>query len=239
MAGQTEEPKPPGRRDNGRLLFPQESFRCECLAVAMAIAPDRLIWVKAIGSCHDHSSLGWPVRPRAKEVRVMTTLQDFSRTMSRFVDGRRKRRQLERELAQLAAMGSLDAVLADVGLVRSQIKPLIEGCAGSRDLLDQMLARLGIDPAQLPVETLRDMTWTCTTCPDKRRCRKWLSDIGETDFHSFCPNAAPLDQFSCHRDPPAGGSPYDGTFYPSADDLKRMRTEARQREVRVLLDAAL
>lgn len=169
----------------------------------------------------------------------MTTLQEFSRTISRFVKGRRRRRQLERELAQLASMGSLDAVLADAGLVRSQIEPLIQGCADSRDLLDQMLDRLGVDPAQLPIESLRDMTWACTTCPHKRPCRKWLSDTGETDFHSFCPNAAQLDQFSFHRDPSAVGSPNDGTYYPSADDLKRMRSEARQREVRVLLDAAL
>src|SRR5262249_55994706 len=133
----------------------------------------------------------------------MTTLQDLRQAISHFVDGRRKRRQLRLELAQLAAMGSLDAVRADVGLARSQIEPLIEGCAGSRELLDQMLARLGIDAARLPVEDLRDMTWTCTTCPDKRKCRAWLADIEATDFHSFCPNAAPLD----HALPPPLPSP--------------------------------
>jgi len=124
----------------------------------------------------------------------MTTLQDLRRTISRYVDGGRKRRQLRRELAQLAAMGSLDAVLSDVGLARSQVEPLIAGCTGSRELMDQMLARLGIDPAQLPIEVLRDMTWTCTTCPDKRKCRVWLAEAEGTDFHSFCPNAAQLDQ---------------------------------------------
>jgi hypothetical protein len=123
----------------------------------------------------------------------MTTLQDLRRTVSRFVEGSRKRRQLQRELEQLEAMGSLDAVLADAGLVRSQIGPLMAGCAGSRELLDQMLARLGIDAARLPVESLRDMTWTCTTCPDKRRCREWLSGGEGTEFHSFCPNADQLD----------------------------------------------
>lgn len=123
----------------------------------------------------------------------MTTLQDLRRTLSHFVDGRRKRRQLEHEFEQLAAMGSLDAVLADIGLTRSQIEPLIAGSTGSRELLDQMLARLDIDAAQLPVESLREMTWTCTTCPDKHHCRRWMSDIEETDFHAFCPNAAQLD----------------------------------------------
>jgi hypothetical protein len=171
----------------------------------------------------------------------MTTLQDLQQRMTRFVDGRRKRRQLERELAQLAAMGSLVSVLADVGLARSQIGPLIAGCAGSRDLLEQMLARLGIDAAQLPVETLRDMTWTCTTCPDKRHCRKWLAEGEETDFHRFCPNAAQLDQALSldHHASPAGGDPNSGAYYPSADDLRRIRAEARWREVRAFLDAPL
>lgn len=123
----------------------------------------------------------------------MTTLQDFRRTIAHFVDGRRKRRQLERELEQLAAMGALDAVLADMGLTRSQIEPLVAGSAGSKELLDQMLVRLGIDAAQLPVESLREMTWTCTTCPDKHYCRRWMADLKATDYHAFCPNAPRLD----------------------------------------------
>jgi Family of unknown function (DUF6455) len=122
----------------------------------------------------------------------MTLLQDLQQTIHRFVARRRERRQLQGELAQLQAIGSLDAVLADAGLVRSQIAPLIAGC-GSRELLDQMLARLGIDAARLPVEGLREMTWTCTTCPDKRRCREWLSGTEPTQFHNFCPNAAELE----------------------------------------------
>ncbi|MBI3199104.1 MAG: hypothetical protein HYZ40_16670 [Rhodospirillales bacterium] len=123
----------------------------------------------------------------------MTTFQDFRRTISHRIDVGRKRRQLRRELAQLATMGSLDAVLADVGLARSQVETLIAGCDGSRDLLDQMIARLGVDAARLPVDCLRDMTWTCTTCPNKRQCREWLFSIEETECRAFCPNAAQLD----------------------------------------------
>ena len=50
---------------------------------------------------------------------VMTTLQELRQTVAHFVEGRRKRWRLQRELAQLEALGSLDAVLADAGLVRS------------------------------------------------------------------------------------------------------------------------
>src|SRR5262249_32287023 len=136
--------------------------------------------------------------------------------------------------------------LADVGLARSQIEPLIEGCAGSRELLDQMLARLGLDAAQLPVEDLRDMTWTCTTCPATRKCRPSLPDIEEPDFRSFCPKAAQLDQAGAAGGraggrppaPAAAGGRNDGAYHPTADDLRRMRAEASRRETRAALDGA-
>ncbi len=179
----------------------------------------------------------------------MTTLQDFRRTVSQFVEAKRKRWQLEHELGQLEAMGALDSVLADAGLVRSQISPLIAGCAGSRELLERMLAKLGIDAAQLPIESLRDMTWTCTTCPDKRQCRKWLADAQEGDFHAFCPNAEQLDHALAtaapagwpdgwHVPAPGAGGRDDGDYRPTADELRRMRAEASERETRALLDRA-
>ncbi|MFO1163067.1 MAG: DUF6455 family protein [Reyranellaceae bacterium] len=162
----------------------------------------------------------------------MTTLQDLRQTLSRFVDERRKRRQLRHELAQLGAMGDLDAVLADIGLNRSQIEPLIEGC-GSRELLDRMLARLDIDPARLPVEELRDMTWACTACPDKRKCREALAEADEPDFHSFCPNADHLDHALGAAAPARAAN--DGDYRPTADDFRRLRAETSQRETRAML----
>jgi hypothetical protein len=131
----------------------------------------------------------------------MTMLQDLQGTIHRFVDGLRRRRQLRRELTQLEAMGSLDAVLADAGLMRSQIAPLIAGCAGSRELLDRMAARVGVDANGLPVETVREMTWTCTTCPDKRKCREWLAGTDANGFRTFCPNAAELDHALAKQHP--------------------------------------
>jgi hypothetical protein len=179
----------------------------------------------------------------------MTTLQELRQTISHFIDGRRKRKQLQRELAQLESMGSLDGALADLGLARSQIGLLMAGCGDSGEQLDQMLARLGIDAAQLPVESRREMTLTCTACPDKRRCRKWLSANEETKFPDFCPNAAQLDYALSEQRPEAlaewrresrlaAEGATDGDYCPHADDLARMRVEARQREVRALLDLA-
>ncbi len=172
----------------------------------------------------------------------MTMLQDFRQSVSHFVAGQRKRWRLERELAQLEAMGSLDAVLADAGLVRSQIEPLIAGCAESAELLDKMLVRLGLDSAQLPVESLRDMTWACTTCPHRRQCRQWLSSRGETEIRTFCPNAEQLEDALAKQRPgvalPTGGGPNDGGPHPNSDELRQMRADAYRREARLLLDTS-
>jgi hypothetical protein len=165
----------------------------------------------------------------------MTTFQDLQQTISRYIKGGRERRRLKRELAQLAAMGDLDAVLADVGLARSQIGPLVAAGADSGELLERMLARLGLDANRLPVETRRDMQWTCMTCRDKRHCRHWLADVDQSDFHGFCPNAPELDRALAMEDhlPP----PREGRYIPSADELRRLRGETRRREVRAMLDS--
>jgi len=177
----------------------------------------------------------------------MATLKDLQRTISRFVGERRKRRQLELELEQLDAMGSLDAALADVGLVRSQIGPLIAQSGRSRELLERMLARLGLDADRFDAGNLRDMTWKCTTCADKHQCREWLAGTERTGFHAFCPNSAEFDRVmvaampsdSPVSAPAAGvsaGVSNEGVYYPTADERRRMRADAYRRETRALLD---
>ena len=131
----------------------------------------------------------------------MTTLQHLRQTIADLVAGHRERRQLRRELAQLAALGQLDPVLADLGLARSQVEPLLAGC-GDHELFDRMLERLGIDPATLPVEEVREMRWACTRCDDTRSCRHWLVDGDDGGFHRFCPNADALERAAA-----AGGAP--------------------------------
>lgn len=121
----------------------------------------------------------------------MTTIQDLQRGISHFVDSARRRRRLRRELEQLDAMGSLDAVLADVGLVRSQLEPLLAGDDSA--LLQRMQARLGIDATRLPIETRRDMEWACTQCADKRHCGQWMAEKDEAGVPEFCPNGERLN----------------------------------------------
>lgn len=122
----------------------------------------------------------------------MAILGNLGRAISRFAGEWRKRRQLELELETLGAMGSLDSALADAGLVRSQIGPLITDSGRSRALLDRMLARIGLDASRFGTGNLRDMTWKCTTCADKRLCRGWLNSGATLGFDAFCPNSAEL-----------------------------------------------
>jgi uncharacterized protein YjiS (DUF1127 family) len=180
----------------------------------------------------------------------MAALKDLGQTLSRFVGERRKRRQLELELEQLNAMGSLDTALSDVGLTRSQIGPLVDRSGRSREQLDRMLVRLGFDADRFDSGNLRDMTWTCTTCADKPQCRDWLAGSETTGFHAFCPNSAELDRAmldAAHSRPVgapgfaatatmAAAPPNAGTYRPTADERRRMRAERRRRETRALLD---
>ena len=181
----------------------------------------------------------------------MTTLKDLGRSISRFVDERRKRRQLEFELDTLGAMGCLDGALADAGLVRSQIGPLIADSGRSRATLDRMLDRLGLDADRFDTGNLRDMTWKCTTCADKPQCRTWLDSGATLGFEMFCPNSAELGRAQrataatgkaadaaagTDVDWAAAGGSSDGAYWPTADERKQMRAARHRRQVRALLD---
>ncbi|HTR88457.1 MAG TPA: DUF6455 family protein [Reyranella sp.] len=173
----------------------------------------------------------------------MTTTQSLRHTVSRYVDRQRTRRRLRRELALLAELGCLDEALADAGLLRSQVEPLLAGCGDNDELLERMLARRGIEAARLPVEERRDLTWACTTCTEKRRCRDWLAGPDETGFEEFCPNAPRLEAAGANPPPahaaPEITAPAHGDYQPTTDELRQMREEAHRRwEAKLMLDTA-
>jgi hypothetical protein len=103
----------------------------------------------------------------------------------------RERNVLRTELAELAAKGELDRALADAGLTRSQVGTLIDNHPHACQLLGQMIERLGVDPVRLEaVESMREVSWRCTTCTEKQRCADWLADGRGEGWYAFCPNAA-------------------------------------------------
>lgn len=123
----------------------------------------------------------------------MSMIQGMGAAIGRWAEGRRARSRLRRDLRVMEENGELDAVLAEAGLTRAQIGPLIAGHPDAGKLLTAMLDRVGIADGAMPVDTMREMGWACTICTDKRRCREWLVAGDDSEYRAFCPNAALLD----------------------------------------------
>jgi len=106
----------------------------------------------------------------------------------------RKRRAMRRAFDECGRAGVLDATLADLGLDKGDIGPLIKGFPGSEDLLAAMCRRMGIDamPLQDPA-IARVMQRSCALCTDHGRCARWLKADPFDDYHDFCPNAELVD----------------------------------------------
>lgn len=99
---------------------------------------------------------------------------------------------------ELSTFGPDDVatVARDSGIEASQLRALSKSGAGAAELLNRMLAALGIDPKTLKtvdVCTARDLQATCSLCTSKSRCRRSLAaGTAATAYREFCPNAATL-----------------------------------------------
>lgn len=103
-------------------------------------------------------------------------------------------RRLSRDLERLGAY-ERQCVLADFGLTEQEL-PLVAGLHAQRgDLWKQMMARLGLDPAQAEkVDGLRDLQRMCAKCKSQARCQKWCSVAFPLEgYRAFCPNAFTFD----------------------------------------------
>lgn len=99
---------------------------------------------------------------------------------------------------ELSTFGPDDVatVARDSGIEPSQLRALSKAGAGAAELLNRMLAALGIDPKTLKtmdVCTARDLQATCSLCTSKSRCRRSLAaGTAATAYREFCPNATTL-----------------------------------------------
>ncbi len=116
-----------------------------------------------------------------------------SKTKMAIADAR-QRYALRRELADCAMNSDFDIILAEAGLGRGEIEPLIKGHPNATRLLRAMSERLGVEGERSkdPV-ILREMQRTCSLCAEHRRCRRWLHAHRKDGYHDFCPNAELLD----------------------------------------------
>lgn len=106
----------------------------------------------------------------------------------------RKRRAMRQAFDECGRAGVLDATLADLGVTKGDIGPLIKGYPGSEDLLAAMCRRMGIDAMRLQdPTTARVMQRSCALCANHGRCARWLKVDPFDDYHDFCPNAELID----------------------------------------------
>ncbi len=105
------------------------------------------------------------------------------------------RDRMRSELESLAAIGELDAVLAEAGLSRSDVPLLLAHDLDETAGLEQMAQRLGISPEKLAAAAgPRDLQWRCLNCEARKPCDRWLADHASAEeAPRFCPNAEDLN----------------------------------------------
>lgn len=101
----------------------------------------------------------------------------------------RERRRWIAEMRNIAALGRLDDVLADIGLNRAQLGVLMTGPVDAGRQLDAMAAAAGTDLDAIPPAVLRDAQWTCTLCESRSACAHWLRSGEWSGGDPRCPNA--------------------------------------------------
>lgn len=133
----------------------------------------------------------------------------FTQWVRRRVDRWNRNRRMIRELSRLDEYERA-CVLSDFGLTEQDLFAIASGPELPADLWRKVMARLGLDPqsTRAAPEVLRQLTRTCTTCSERRRCQRLLSaHAAPDDHHAFCPNAAAFDAMLSRTPTPAPRHP--------------------------------
>ena len=88
-------------------------------------------------------------------------------------------------------------IAADIGVPAGELRALAAKGPGAADLLEKLLLKLHVDPAQLAKTNpaiMRDLQRVCVVCGHKERCQHELSDDTAAEhYREYCPNAFTLD----------------------------------------------
>ena len=128
---------------------------------------------------------------RLRNEAVENTIRKFGNWLKAY----RRARASRYELSTFSP-DEVATVARDSGVEPSQLRALSKAGADAAELLNRMLAALGIDPNNLKtmdIRVARDLQATCSLCASKSRCRRSLSaGKAATEYREFCPNAATL-----------------------------------------------
>jgi len=106
-----------------------------------------------------------------------------------------KRAALRAEITELDRGGGLDAILADIGVTRTELAQMVAGYPVAGRLLPGMARRLGLDIETLDPRSRYALERGCAACRSRRRCRNWLDDpAGDSAAYGrFCANSELFD----------------------------------------------
>jgi hypothetical protein len=86
----------------------------------------------------------------------------------------------------------------EIGVTPNQLQDLARKGPDSAKLIRRMLIALHVDPktiADIDPLVMREMSWLCLTCTNKKRCQHELAKgTASEHFRQFCPNAVSIDE---------------------------------------------
>ncbi len=103
----------------------------------------------------------------------------------------RQHRRWIGDMANVAALGSLDDTLNDVGMTRAELDALIEASADAGTQFEALAGMARVDLHKLDPAVLREATWVCRRCETRTACKRWLrTGVWRSGADMRCPNAA-------------------------------------------------
>jgi hypothetical protein len=88
-------------------------------------------------------------------------------------------------------------IAADIGVPAGELRSLAAKGPDAANLLEKLLIKLCVDPAQLAntnPAVMRDLQRLCVVCGQKERCQHELRDGNAAEHYGeYCPNAFTLD----------------------------------------------
>jgi len=124
------------------------------------------------------------------------SLQSLFASMRQWLKGYRDACKDSRDLTN-CGLDEIVRIAQDLNLQPEELAMIAKKDPHSADLLQKLLAALGVDPNDLSQEdpvTMNDLRRLCTMCTEKRQCKYDLANgVLAANFRDYCPNAYTLD----------------------------------------------
>lgn len=133
----------------------------------------------------------------ANDSAVHGFIAKLARYASDWVEDRQLEDEHRRLMDELESTGDLDALLEAVGATREELQAWAISPLRTDNLLQGMMARVGVRSEQISALVIEDVRKACRCCASWKQCRRWLRDGGAADaYREFCPNATLLDHLA-------------------------------------------